>query len=166
MKKSRKPARSKPERGSKLDIALFWLSMSLLILVPLALSTSIYTKYVLPKFVILLVGSSALLLLLAMIFFSAGAHPNPFRSNLTKIVCLYFIAVAVSTLFGVAPVTSLFGSHFNYMGLITRICFLHLFHLVDSRHRRERASAANGAVGSVGGGFSGRLICRWAITRV
>jgi O-antigen ligase/Tfp pilus assembly protein PilF len=127
MKKSRKPARAKPERGSKPDIALFWLSMSLLILVPLALSTSVYTKYVLPKFVILLVGSSALLLLLTMIFFSAGAHSNPFRSSLTKIVSLYLIAVAVSTLFGVAPVTSLFGSHFNYMGLITRICFFIFF---------------------------------------
>ncbi len=123
MKKSRKPARALPVRGSKFDNTLFWSSMSLLILVPLALSTSVYTKYVLPKFVILLVGSSALLLLLAVTFFSAGAHSNPFRSNLTKIVCLYFIAVAVSTLFGVAPVTSLFGSHFNYMGLITRICF-------------------------------------------
>ena len=127
MKKSRKPARARPGRRSKPDLALFWLSMSLLILVPLAFSTSVYTKYVLPKFVILLVGSSALLLLLAIVFFSAGAHPNPFRSNLTKIVCLYFITVAVSTLFGVAPVTSLFGSHFNYMGLITRICFLIFF---------------------------------------
>lgn len=127
MKKSRKPARPNPERVIRPDSILFWSSISLLILVPLALSTSVYTKYTLPKFVILLVGSSALLLLLAMTLFRAGAHPDPFRSNLTKIVCLYFIAVAVSTLFGVAPVTSMFGSSFNYMGLITRICFFIFF---------------------------------------
>ncbi|MGA9773795.1 MAG: O-antigen ligase family protein [Blastocatellia bacterium] len=127
MKKPRKPARSKPVRGSRLDDTFFWLSMSLLISVPLALSTSVYTKYTLPKFVVLLVGSSALLLMLAMIYFRTGAHPNPFRSSLTKIVCLYFIAVALSTLLGVSPVTSLFGSSFNYMGLITRICFFIFF---------------------------------------
>lgn len=127
MKKARKPARSKPEREIKPDGLLFWSSMSLLILVPLALSTSVYTKYALPKFVVLLVGSSVLLLLLAMTLFRAGAHSNPFRSRLTRLVCLYFIAVAVSTLFGVAPVTSLFGSNFNYMGLITRICFFIFF---------------------------------------
>jgi O-antigen ligase/Tfp pilus assembly protein PilF len=127
MKKTRKPARSKPARRIKPDDALFGLSILLLLLVPLALSTSVYTKYALPKFVVLLVGSSMLLLLLAISRFGAGASQNPFGSKLAKIVCLYFIVIAVSTLFGVAPVTSLFGSHFNYMGLITRTCFFIFF---------------------------------------
>jgi hypothetical protein len=124
MKKSRNNARPKSSREITPDSAIFWLSMSLLLLVPLALSTSVYTKYALPKFVVLLVGSSLLLLPLAM---GAGANHNPFRSGLAKIVCSYFAVVAVSTFFGVAPVTSLFGSHFNYMGLITRLCFLIFF---------------------------------------
>lgn len=127
MKKSHKTAQPKPGRGIKPDKAVFWLSISLLLLVPLALNTAVYTKYTLPKFVVLLVGSSLLVLLLAMNYFSAGANHNPFGSKLAKIVFFYFIVVAVSTLFGVSPVTSLFGSHFNYMGLMTRICFFIFF---------------------------------------
>ena len=57
------------------------------------------------------------------------ADPNfyLFRSRLVRAVCLYFIMVAISSILGVAPVVSLFGSHFNYMGLVTRLCFFILF---------------------------------------
>lgn len=107
------------------------LSLALLALVPLALSSAVYTKYSLPKFVVLLVGASALLLLMAQrpplsLLKLIGSKSN-LRFRLVSVVCLYFLAVAVSTLFGIAPVVSLFGSHFNHMGLITRGCFFIFF---------------------------------------
>lgn len=124
MKKRRKTAHIKLEPGSRLGNIIFCFSISLLVLVPIAFSTAVYTKYSLPKFVVLLVGSSVLVFLLAL---RTGANSHPFRSRLVRIVCLYFIVVAVSALFGVAPFVSLFGSHFNFMGLLTRICFFIIF---------------------------------------
>jgi O-antigen ligase/tetratricopeptide (TPR) repeat protein len=111
--------------------ALFATSLALLVLVPLAFSTAVYTKYSLPKFVILLVGAATLLLFMAQRpalpgLKQLGAKPD-LRFRLVSVVCLYFLAVAVSTLFGVAPVVSLFGTHFNHMGLITRGCFFIFF---------------------------------------
>jgi O-antigen ligase len=111
--------------------ALFVTSLALLVLVPLAFSNAVYTKYSLPKLVVLLVGASALLLLMAqrpalLVLKQRGAKSDS-KSRLVSVVCLYFLLVAVSTLFGVAPVASLFGTHFNHMGLITRGCFFIFF---------------------------------------
>lgn len=126
MGKSRKKisAGSNP-RGPGVDGLVFWLALALLVAVPLAFSTVVYTKYSLPKFVILLVGSSVLTLLLALNTTRfRDASPILLRSKLVWIVWLYLAVVGVSTTFGVAPLASLFGSPFNFMGLITRICFL------------------------------------------
>lgn len=115
-------------RGLAVDGLVFWLALALLVAVPLAFSTLVYTKYSLPKFVILLVGSSVLTLLLALSttrFRVAGTVL--LRSRLIWIAYLYLAVVGVSTIFGVAPLASLFGSHLNYMGLITRLCFLIVF---------------------------------------
>ncbi|MGA9769516.1 MAG: O-antigen ligase family protein [Blastocatellia bacterium] len=49
------------------------------------------------------------------------------RTKHVFLVSLYFVAVIISTVFGVAPVASLFGSFENQMGLITRLCFLIFF---------------------------------------
>lgn len=106
-------------------------SLALLILVPLAFSNALYTKYSLPKFVVLVAGASTLLLLMAQgPLLSSLKHNGPnslLRNRLVIVVCFYLCAVTVSTLFGVAPVVSLFGSHFNHMGLITRGCFFIFF---------------------------------------
>lgn len=110
---------------------MFLLSLALLVLVPLAFSSAVYTKYSLPKFVVLLVGASALLLFMAqrpaLLSLRQGRAKSDPRVRLVSVVFFYFFAVAVSTLFGVAPVVSLFGSHFNHMGLITRVCFFIFF---------------------------------------
>ena len=110
---------------------MFLLSLALLVLVPIALSSALYTKYSLPKFVVLLVGASALLLFMAQgparLSLKQGGSNSDLRFRLVSVVGFYFLAVAVSTLFGVAPVVSLFGSHFNHMGLITRACFFVFF---------------------------------------
>jgi O-antigen ligase/tetratricopeptide (TPR) repeat protein len=115
-------------RGLTVDALLFWLALVLLAAVPLAFSTLVYTKYSLPKFVVLITGSSVLAILLVL---NAARLPAEgtvrLRSGLVRIVYLYFAAVGISTIFGVAPLASLFGSHFNYMGLITRLCFLIVF---------------------------------------
>jgi len=109
----------------------FYLALGLLVLVPLALSNSVYTKYALPKFVVLLIGSSALILLLALerrTSPAAGGAPHGLlRSSLVRIVCLYFLTLVLSTAFGVNPVGSLFGSTFNYIGLLTHACILIVF---------------------------------------
>jgi O-antigen ligase len=126
-----KPARSKVTSRVNSGDALFVLSLALLVVVPLTFSNAVYTKYSLPKFVVLLVGASALLLLLAqrpaLSLLKSVIVKSDSGSRLAGVVCFYFLAVAVSTLFGVAPVASLFGSHFNHMGLITRGCFFIFF---------------------------------------
>jgi O-antigen ligase/Tfp pilus assembly protein PilF len=108
--------------------AAFWLCMSLLVLVPLAFSDSVYRIFSLPKFAILLVLSSALAPLIA----SVASHRRSdarqaFRSRHVVIVCLYFLSIALSTIFGIAPKASLFGSFYNQMGLMTHLCFITCF---------------------------------------
>jgi putative inorganic carbon (HCO3(-)) transporter len=125
----------------------FYLTLALLVLVPLALSPLVYAKYSLPKFVVLLVGSSLLFLLLTLErrkYSAAGRAPlNLFRSNLVRIVCLYFLALVLSTAFGVNPIGSLFGSSFGYMGLLTLVCvfivFIALIHGASTSEKRLRA---------------------------
>lgn len=145
MARKHKPANSKPKTGPRINPGdlVFVLSLALLVLVPLAFTSAVYTKYSLPKFVILLAGASALLLFMAQrpAFLSfklrgklrgklggkLGGPQSDSTSKLVILVCFYFLAVAVSTLFGVAPVVSMFGSHFNHMGLLTRVCFFIFF---------------------------------------
>jgi O-antigen ligase/tetratricopeptide (TPR) repeat protein len=111
------------------SFAVFFLSVSLLILVPLALTTAVYRVYVLPKFLLLLIGSSALVPLMLFHTIKASRHTslNLLKSNHVMLVCLYFLAVSISTAFGVAPMASLFGSVYNQMGLITHLCFFVCF---------------------------------------
>lgn len=131
MARKHKTSSAKPRPRVIPGDALFILSLALLALVPLAFTSAVYTKYSLPKFVILLVGASALLLFMAQrpafALLKPGGLKSDSKSQLVSIVYFYFLAVAVSTLFGVAPIVSLFGSNFNHMGLITRACFLILF---------------------------------------
>lgn len=131
MPKKQKTADATPGFKVEPGHAAFVLSLALLVLVPLVFSTAVYTKYSLPKFVVLLVGASVLLLLMAQTrVFRALKQSGPYSRDgkrLVIVVCFYFFAVAVSTLFGVAPVVSLFGSNFNHMGLITRLCFFIFF---------------------------------------
>lgn len=139
MARKHKPASSKPKpkTGPRINPGdpVFVLSLALLLLVPLAFSGAVYTKYSLPKFVVLLVGAAALLLSMAqrpafLSFKLRGKLRGPqsdSTSKLVMLVCFYFLAVAVSTVFGVAPIVSLFGSHFNHMGLLTRVCFFIFF---------------------------------------
>ena len=58
---------------------------------------------------------------------SDGRARWAFRSSHVLIVCLYLVTVALSTIFGVAPLVSLFGSFYNQMGLMTHLCFLTCF---------------------------------------
>jgi O-antigen ligase len=102
----------------------FWLSLSLLVFVPLAFSTSVYRTFSLPKFLILLSGTAALVPLIAFIAKGAGRHiVAKSGSKHVLLVSAYVALIAVSTVFGAAPVASLFGSFENLMGLVTRLCF-------------------------------------------
>jgi O-antigen ligase len=48
-------------------------------------------------------------------------------SKQVLLVSLFILTIAASTILGVAPVASLFGSSYNQMGLITYLCFFILF---------------------------------------
>lgn len=102
----------------------FWLSLSLLVFVPLAFSTPAYRGFSLPKFLILLTGSVALVPLIVPIAMGAARHyvGRPGSKHLL-LVSAYVAMIAISTPFGAAPLASLFGSFENQMGLVTRICF-------------------------------------------
>ena len=112
------------EPDSRARSILFWLTVSLLVLTPLVFSTTLYRSFALPKFALLLIGSSLIIPLLAL---NRNNHIRSLWSKHTAIVCLYVVAISISTLFGVAPLASLFGSAENQMGLITRFCFLICF---------------------------------------
>ena len=121
----KKPSSVTGKRGLNVDDLLLSLSLTLLVAIPLAFSSVIYTRYTLPKFVVLVIGSSVLLLLLVL----RGTRPQVsptvlIGSRLVWLVFLYYGAVLISTIFGVAPLASVFGSHYNFMGLITRVCFV------------------------------------------
>ena len=117
------------EIAARARSSAFWLSLSTLVAVPFLFSPAVHRIFALPKFAILIVGSSALVFLLALVAVSPAQRGqlSVLRSKHVLIVCLYLVAVAISTVFGVAPVASLFGSFENQMGLITRLCFLICF---------------------------------------
>ncbi|HWO00508.1 MAG TPA: O-antigen ligase family protein [Blastocatellia bacterium] len=110
--------------------ATYWLTVGLLVAVPLVFSTAVYRMYSLPKFGLLLTGAAALVPLLAW-----AAIDGSRRVQLSKLlgtrhvllVTLYLFVISISTIFGVSPLVELFGSPYNQMGLITHFCFFILF---------------------------------------
>ncbi len=124
MKKSEKKNEKKNEASFEIRDLLLIAWGAVMMLVPLAFSTSMHRALVLPKFVILLIGSSVVLLLFAM---TARGSLGFLRSRHFLIVSLFMVAVTISTLFAASPVSALFGSYFNQMGLLTRLCFFICF---------------------------------------
>jgi len=108
--------------------AVFWLTTSLLALIPLAFDTKLHRIYVVPKLALLLVGASVLIPLIA---FSARntAHGSArlFSSRHVIVIALYVLVVLTSTILASDSVASLFGHFYNQMGLITRLCFFVCF---------------------------------------
>jgi len=117
------------EIAARARSSAFWLSILMLVAVPLSFSTAIHRIFSLPKFAILIAGSSVLVFLLCLMALDPARRDElrVLRSKHVLIVSLYFVAVTISTVFGVAPIASLFGSFENQMGLITRFCFLICF---------------------------------------
>ncbi|HSB09815.1 MAG TPA: O-antigen ligase family protein [Blastocatellia bacterium] len=128
MSKRRSSGASAPADG-RLQQVLFWICGLLLALVPLVFTTAVYRTFILPKFVVLIVGSSAILFLLSVIAANDSSRRllGVLKSRYVALVFIYFLAVATSTLLGVEPLASLFGSYQNEMGLISRLCFFILF---------------------------------------
>lgn len=119
------------ERRTLARSVSYWLCIALLVVVPLAFGTVFYQIFVTPKYALLLVGASILLPLLVSIASEDARRgeslPRLLKSRHVAIVSLYFLAVSTSTLFGVAPIASLFGSNYSHMGLITQLCFFACF---------------------------------------
>jgi O-antigen ligase/tetratricopeptide (TPR) repeat protein len=128
MKEKSRRTHTKIDYDYRLSSSIFWVSATLLFLVPLVFSTSVRAVYALPKFVLLLVGAALLALLLSLYASRHVSFPVPvFKSTQVKLVFAYFAVVALSTIFSVAPLVSLFGSNSNFMGVITRVCFFICF---------------------------------------
>lgn len=163
MKEKSRRTHKKIEYGSRLSQSIFWLSVGLLFLIPLVFSTSVQAPYSLPKFLLLLVGA-ALLGLLLTIYLSR--HPQAlvalFRPLHVKLVVGYFLIMALTTFFSVAPRVSLFGSTTNFMGLITRLGFLVCFFglLVGIGANEERLWKALWAMA-----LSGGLVAAYAVAQ-
>lgn len=124
MKSSRQPA-SVTKATTPVRALAFAVSLALLALVPLVFSTAVHRTFTLPKVVVLLVGSAALVGLMGWTEFApGGARLRLLRSPHVLLILLYVATLATSTAFGVAPRLALFGSFENQMGLLTRVCFL------------------------------------------
>src|SRR5262245_12949468 len=124
-KRRRTPAAAPVNRVEYLLIGSIILTI---VAVPLTFTTSVHRIYCLPRFVVLLIGSS--LILGALARFGNASKSAIWRSLKTKHCTLVFLllaATALATAAGVAPVASFFGSFENQMGLVTRICFLICF---------------------------------------
>ena len=113
--------------------ALFWASVSAFVMVPLIFTTSVYRVYSFPKYAVLLVVSSVVALLITLNLKQArdkAELPGLLKSRLVFLVCGFLLVMAVSTLLGAAPLSSLFGSTYNQMGLLTHlgyfVCFVGL----------------------------------------
>lgn len=122
--------------------APYWLTVSLLVIVPLAFSSAVYRIYTVPKFAVLLTGSS---LLVALLIWTAmrtpGLHDEMKQSLASRhvlLVSLYMAVVLISTVFGAAPVASFFGSSYAQMGLLTHLSFFVVFITLIGIGRSEK----------------------------
>ena len=114
----------------RLNAILFGVVVSVLVTTPLAINTAVYHITVLPKYLILIIGSSLSLLLMAFIA-SLAVRCNRrlpgLKSKQMVLSLLYVVSVGLSTWFGVAPLASVFGSLQSLMGLLSHICFFICF---------------------------------------
>ena len=157
MKRAPKGSAPVSEPAARARAAVFWLTLSLLALVPLTFTTSVHRIYSMPKFVLLVALSAAILPLVSIVSLDRARRESLLHLKESKhalIVCLYFIIVSISTLFGVAPVASLFGSLYNQMGLVTQFCFFVIFlglvvGIGADQKRFERALWAMGITGAL-----------------
>ncbi|MEN3334735.1 MAG: hypothetical protein V7641_4100 [Blastocatellia bacterium] len=125
MKSSRQRVSATEAASRDVRSIIFWTSLALLALVPLAFSTTVHRMFTLPKFALLLVGAAALAGLMGLMTLpQSGGGLRALRSRHVILVCLYVGAMAVSSIFGIAPRVALCGSFENLMGLMTRIGFL------------------------------------------
>src|SRR6185369_5912541 len=131
MKKTPRTGLLNLERTRILNSILFWICLSLLVLVPLVFVASVYRTYATPKLAILLVGASILAplaVLAALVAARNGLEMGRlFNPAHFVLVTLYFASVTVSTFFGVEPIASLFGYFHNQMGLVPQLCFFAFF---------------------------------------
>jgi O-antigen ligase/tetratricopeptide (TPR) repeat protein len=117
--------------GRRLQKAAAIISMLLLCAVPLTFLTAVHRFYTLPRFVLLVTGSTVLAAILALMWVDSrrgsGAYGGEFKTRHVFLLAVYVMWVGCSTAFGVAPVVSLLGSFENQMGWLTHLCFFVCF---------------------------------------
>jgi O-antigen ligase len=127
---------------------LFWVTLTLLVSIPVAFDTQLHRTYAILKLVLLLVGAAALIPLIALRSLSTSQQRIRlsllFKSRHVVIATLYLVVVIFSALVSRDPTASLFGHFYNQMGLITRVCFFVCFIAlivgIDKNQRRLEAA--------------------------
>lgn len=127
---------------------LFWLTLSLLVSIPIAFDTKLHRTYAILKLVLLLVGAAALIPLIALRALGTAQQrirlSRLFKSPHVIIATLYLLVVISSTMVSSDPTASLFGHFYNQMGLVTRfcffVCFISLIVGIDKNQRRLEAA--------------------------
>ncbi|HEU4386909.1 MAG TPA: O-antigen ligase family protein [Blastocatellia bacterium] len=108
----------------KAHSALFFVCTGLVLFIPLVFSTAVHRTSALPKFALLICGASVVLSLFGLaaasrqVDLSRAISAWPFR-----MMSLFVFVIALSTVFGDAPVASLFGGYLNQTGFLTHVCF-------------------------------------------
>jgi hypothetical protein len=89
-------------RANRVESCVFWLAASLLAIVLITFSTAVYRSYSLPRFGVLLIGSSVLVALLLLIAAIAPGDLVILKSRYVVMVSLYLLA-EVSSILGIKP---------------------------------------------------------------
>ncbi len=121
----------------KLRKTIIYILSSLLIAVPLTNSEFFYNQFISPKFVILLIGSMALLGVFTY-FSICQASLKTLNNNHCYILSIYMAGIILSTVFAVNPAFALQGSFIRQLGLISYLCFCITFFAVIVAVEDER----------------------------
>jgi len=113
--------------SNKLVTPLFWACASVIVLVPLAFSTTVYRIFVIPKLAVLLVGAALIVFLIGLSAFNETRCLEVLKSKHVLFVLALVATCSISTVFAVSPLASFFGSFQNEMGLLSRLCFIVCF---------------------------------------
>jgi putative inorganic carbon (HCO3(-)) transporter len=128
---------SRPLRPDTLGNLIVASVIAVVVAAPLAMWRELFSQFTLPKFLVLIVGSS---ILMGLLSFAAlrGRDLTHLRSRYCLLVSLYVAAVGISTIASISPSISFFGSISRRMGFISYLGFVICFYAVIVGIGRDR----------------------------
>lgn len=123
---------------ARLRHLIFYITAAIVLITPLSLSRTIQTQYVMPKFIVLLVGATlAGGLLLAYTVYERRL--SSLRTPFSLIAIAYLAVLGLATLFSVKPMISFQGAIASQMGFVTYLAYTICFFAVIVALNDERA---------------------------